>query len=146
MATDLPSELVYSRESELVNELEGMLVSSENPFSHLTTACEFNYLEGKVDLIAANDAGELFSFEAKLKRWRTAVYQAYRNTSFSHYSYVVLPMQAAQHALKRRHEFEQRGVGLCAVSVAGIKVEILAVRKTPLRPWLTSTAIAYIKR
>jgi len=146
MARLQSSSVCYTRESQLVNELEGMLVSKENPFSQLTIACEFNYVEGKVDVIAANDAGELFSFEAKLNRWRNAVHQAYRNTSFSHYSYVVLPAQAAQHALKRRHEFDLRGIGLCAVGVDGIKVEIPAARKTPLRPWLTNTAMEYIKR
>lgn len=146
MANELPPAFCYSLESELVDELEGMLVSSENPFSQLKVASEFNYVEGKVDVIAANEAGELFSFEAKLNRWRTAVHQAYRNTSFSHYSYVVLPTQAAKHALKRRHEFELRGVGLCAVGAEGIKVEIPAVRKTPLRLWLTNTAMEYIRR
>ena len=146
MTREIPSAINYFRETELVNELENILVSSNNPFSELNIACEFNYVEGRVDVIAANHAGELFSFEAKLTRWRTAVNQAYRNTSFSHYSYVVLPVQAAPNALRSRHEFERRGVGLCAIGEEGIKIEILAARNTPLRPWLTNTAMEYIRR
>lgn len=135
---------VYRLESQLVEELEGILASRENPFSRMSLAFEFNYQEGKVDIVASNDSGELFSFEAKLTRWRTAVHQAYRNTSFSHYSYVVLPAYAARNALKSRHEFERRGVGLCSISDAGMTVEIPASKRTPLLPWLTDSAMEYI--
>jgi hypothetical protein len=136
---------LFQLESQLVRQLEGLLISAENPFAQLALGSEFNYVEGKVDVIAANDEGDLFSFEAKLKRWKSAVHQAYRNTSFSHYSYVVLPADAAKHAIKRRHEFERRGVGLCAVDQNGLTVHIEAARKEPLRPWLTDNAIEYIR-
>lgn len=137
---------MYEQECQLVRDLESILGNDENPFSRLTIAFEFNYQDGKVDIVASNDQGELLSFEAKLSRWRTAVHQAYRNTSFSHYSYVVLPVRAAQRASKRRHEFERRGVGLCAVGARGITIEIPATKKTPLRPWLTNTAMEYINK
>jgi hypothetical protein len=135
---------VYRLESQLVEELEGILVSSDNPFSQMSLAFEFNYQEGKVDVVASNGCGELFSFEAKLTRWRTAVNQAYRNTSFSHYSYVVLPAYAAKNALRSRHEFERRGVGLCSIGDEGMIVEIPASKRTPLLPWLTDSAMEYI--
>jgi predicted RecB family endonuclease len=135
---------VYQLESQLVAELESILAGGENPFSRMAIAFEFNYQEGKVDIVASNDSGELFSFEAKLTRWRTAVHQAYRNTSFSHYSYVVLPVYAAKNALRSRHEFERRGVGLCSISDAGMTVEIPASKRTPLLPWLTDSAMEYI--
>jgi hypothetical protein len=136
---------MFQLESQLVRELEGLLVSGENPFSQLALAFEFNYVEGKVDVVGSNGDGDLFSFEAKLNRWKAAVHQAYRNTSFSHYSYVVLPADAAKHAVKRRHEFERRGVGLCAVDQDGLTIHIEAARKQPLLPWLTNTAIEYIR-
>jgi len=143
--TELVKEPMFQLESQLVQKLEGILGRSDNPFAELALAGEFNYVEGKVDVVASNDNGELFSFEAKLKRWKTAVHQAFRNTSFSHYSYVVLPADAVQQAIKRRHEFERRGVGLCAVDQHGLTVHITAMRKHPLQPWLTNTAIEYIK-
>lgn len=135
---------MYRLESQLVDELEGILASRENPFSQMEIAFEFNYKEGKVDVVASNNSGELFSFEAKLTRWRTAVHQAYRNTSFSHYSYVVLPAYAAKNALRSRHEFERRGIGLCSISGDGMTVEIPASKRTPLLPWLTDSAMEYI--
>src|SRR5688572_26729151 len=82
---------MFQLESQLVRELEALLVRGVNPFAQLALAFEFNYVEGKVDVVGSNVDGDLFSFEAKLNRWKTAVHQAYRNTSFSHYSYVVLP-------------------------------------------------------
>lgn len=136
---------MFQLESQLVQKLEGLLGSDNNPFTPLALAAEFNYVEGRVDLVASNGDGELFSFEAKLKRWKTAVHQAFRNTSFSHYSYVVLPADAVHQAIKRRHEFERRGVGLCAVAHHGLIVHIPATRQRPLLPWLTTTAIEYIK-
>jgi hypothetical protein len=136
---------MFQLESQLVRELEGLLIGTENPFAQLALGFEFNYVEGRVDIIGANDDGDLFSFEAKLNRWKTAVHQAYRNTSFSHYSYVVLPANTAQHAIRRRHEFERRGIGLCAVDQNGLTIHIPAARKQPLRPWLTNTAIEYIR-
>ena len=138
-------EAMFQLESQLVQKLEGFLGSADNPFTPLALASEFNYVEGRVDLVASNGDGELFSFEAKLKRWKTAVYQAFRNTSFSHYSYVVLPADAVQQAIKRRHEFERRGVGLCAVAHHELIVHIPATRQRPLHPWLTNTAIEYIR-
>jgi predicted RecB family endonuclease len=135
---------VYQLESQLVAELEDILASSENPFSQMAIAFEFNYQEGKVDIVASNDRGELFSFEAKLTRWRTAVHQAYRNTSFSHYSYVVLPAYAAKNAMRSRHEFERRGIGLCSIRDDCLIIEIPASKRTPLLPWLTNSAMEYI--
>jgi predicted RecB family endonuclease len=137
---------MYRLESELVEELEAVLASSGNPFPKMAIAFEFNYQEGKVDVVASNGCGELFSFEAKLTRWRTAVHQAYRNTSFSHYSYVVLPAYAAKSALRSRHEFERRGIGLCSISDNGMTIEITASKRTPLLPWLTDSAMEYISR
>jgi predicted RecB family endonuclease len=138
------SPKMYRLESQLVEELEAVLASNENPFAQMAVAFEFNYQEGKVDVVASNGCGELFSFEAKLTRWRTAVHQAYRNTSFSHYSYVVLPAYAAKNALRSRHEFERRGIGLCSISDDGMTIEIPASKRTPLLPWLTDSAMEYI--
>jgi hypothetical protein len=136
---------MFQLESQLVGKLEDILVDTDNPFSELAIAFEFDYQAGRVDVIATNTNGELFAFEAKLSRWRGAVNQAYRNTSFTHYSYVVLPMLVARNALKFRYEFERRGIGLCSVGLEGIVIEIPASRRTPLQPWLTNSAMEYIK-
>jgi hypothetical protein len=135
---------MYKLECHLVSDVEEILSTSDNPFSELRFALEFNHSDGRVDIIALTVEGELIAFEAKLTRWRIAINQAYRNTSFSHYSYVMLPQQTVKNALKRRHEFETLGIGLCSVDPSGITVEIPASRKAPFQPWLTDTAMQYI--
>lgn len=135
---------MYNLECDLVEEFEDLLANSDHPFATLRIALEFGHSDGRVDIIASTQRGELIAFEAKLKQWRVAINQAYRNTSFSHYSYVVLPPQTVKNALKRRHEFERLGVGLCSVSPEGLVIEIPACRKVPFQPWITDTAMRYI--
>jgi hypothetical protein len=76
-------EPMFQLECQLVQKLEGILGRNDSPFAELALAAEFNYVEGRVDVVASNDDGELFSFEAKLKRWKTAVHQAFRSRSWS---------------------------------------------------------------
>jgi hypothetical protein len=139
---------VYKLESHLVKDLESHLINSENPFTQLNIAFEFDYKNGRTDVIGLTDDGHLIAFEAKLTRWRDAVHQAYRSTSFAHYSYVVLPKSAVENALRESHEFERRGIGLCSIdpSVASsvINIEIPAEKKEPLLRWLTNKALEYI--
>lgn len=135
---------MFDRESELVTALEHSLGDESCPFAQLMIAFEFNYHEGCIDVVGRNGKGELFGFEAKLSYWQKAVHQAYRNTSFTHYSYVVLPEAVARKAVRARHEFERRGIGLCSIAQEGVFIEIEAARKTPLRPWLTDSALEYI--
>ncbi len=135
---------MFDRESELVTALERRLGEDECPFAQLMIAFEFDYHEGRIDVVGRNSKGELFGFEAKLSYWQKAVHQAYRNTSFTHYSYVVLPDAVAKKAVRARHEFERRGIGLCSITPDGILIEIPAAKNTPLRPWLTDSALEYI--
>lgn len=139
---------MYKLESHLVKDLESHLMRPENPFSQLNIAFEFDYRSGRTDVIGLTVDGYVIAFEAKLTRWRDAVHQAYRSTSFAHYSYVVLPKNAVDNALRRRHEFERRGIGLCSIDPSAessiIIVEIPAAKKEPLLGWLTNTALEYI--
>ena len=137
---------MYKLELQLVKEFQSNLANAHNPFAVSDVAIEFNYNNGKVDIIGKTRDGNLVAFEAKLSRWRVALNQAYRNTSFAHYSYVVLPELSAKKALNELHEFERRGVGLCSVGSHGTKVEIPASRKDPLQPWLTNIALNYISK
>lgn len=109
-------------------------------------ACEFNYIRGRTDVIAINKNGDLLAFEAKLLQWKTALHQAYKNSSFAHYSYVIVPTDVAKNALRGKYEFEKRGVGLCSVDSSGVHIEIHATKKRPLQPWLTNNALEYIAR
>lgn len=135
---------LYELECHLVDEFKVLLSKSENPFQIVGTSSEFDYRAGRVDIIADAGTGILIAFEAKLSRWRTALVQAYRNTAFAHYSYVLMPENTTNSPLKNSYEFERRGIGLCSVGPSGIRIEIEAVKKDPLQPWLTSAALDHV--
>jgi len=135
---------MYELEIDLVKDFQTKISGTPNKFTIIAVASEFNYIEGKVDLIAKNENGDLIAFEAKLSRWRTALNQAYRNSSFAHYSYVVLPEITADNAVICIDEFCRRGVGLCSFGSSGLRVEIPATRRNPIQPWVTNMALSYI--
>ena len=135
---------MYSLEIQLVEDFKNNLLPLDHPFRITELADEFNYLNGRVDVIAKSEEGLLIAFEAKLKKWRIALNQAYRNSSFAHLSYVVLPTDSAMNALRNYNEFLKRGVGLCSVNSHGIKIEIDAKKNEPLQPWLTDSAFNFI--
>ena len=130
-------------ESVLVSMLTERLKNQDNPFSVVTVGLEFGHHSGRVDLVAVSDIGELWTFEAKLKKWRDAVHQAYRNTSFAHYSYVLLPTKIAENAFRYEREFQRRGIGLCTIDESQITILIRATRKEPIQPWITENAIEH---
>lgn len=135
---------MYKFESILVDDFSAHLEKYKNPFAVSAYAREFNYLNGKVDIIAKSKRGNLFSFEAKLRNWQKALNQAYRSTTFSHYSYVILPLSNAKKVLKYKYEFNRRGVGLCSIENSKVIIEIKASRRKPIQPWLTKSAIQFI--
>lgn len=135
---------MYKTEQKLVTQFNKSLKCNSSPFPINNTASEFNYISGIVDLIANLESDELVAFEAKITRWKDALNQAYRCSSFAHYSYVVIPQSEIPRALKRKHEFEFRGIGLCGIEKSIVKIELPAVKKEPLLPWLTKRARLHI--
>jgi hypothetical protein len=112
-------------------------------FNCLDIAIEFVHGSGRTDVIA-QCGGELIAFETKLRDWRRAMQQAYRNSSFAHYSYVALPAAAADKA--NTAEFVKRNIGLCSIDRGEVKITIAAPKQEPLKPWITATAIAVCAR
>ena len=135
---------MYELEKCLVEDFKESICHSKNVFAISDFAFEFYYQSGRVDIICLTDDRKLIAFEAKLTRWRTAVHQAYRNSSFAHYSYVIIPTEIVANAIKHRREFDRRGLGLCSISPDGISIEISAPQKNPLLSWLTQSAFDYI--
>jgi len=132
---------MFCSEEALVDSFSSNLDKEGSCFRDLNMVREFQYPEGRADMIGSSSTSEVTAFEAKLDKWRVALYQAYRNSFYAHYSYVVLPVNKRRIALQYRHEFERRGVGLCTVNEEGIHIEIEACRKEPLRLWLTRNAV-----
>jgi hypothetical protein len=85
------------------------------------------------------------SFEAKLDRWKDAMHQAYRNTCYSHLSYVLLPEAVAFKAKDALPEFQRRGVGICTVRRGEVVVLHHPQAVEPLHPWLSERASAAAK-
>ena len=136
---------LFDSENELVHSFL-LLVGNKrrSPFAAPLVAREFNYLNGKIDVIALGKDRRVFGFEAKLTRWKEALHQAYRNAAFCHFSYVLLPSEVSNRALSASDSFFQRGVGLCSLANGHIEIKIRAPLNKPLQPWLTRSAQEFI--
>jgi hypothetical protein len=137
---------MYSTEKMLVEQLVRVLAREGNPWGPISVSCEFFYSRGRTDVVALTDRNVLIAFEAKLKDWRCALDQAYRNTCFAHKSYVVVPEATALTAFSYVAEFKRRGVGLCYVDVAG---EVCVLEEpelsTPIEPWVAMQAASHVR-
>ncbi|RPI18475.1 MAG: hypothetical protein EHM58_05315 [Ignavibacteriae bacterium] len=137
---------MYTKESQLVKDFQKKLKTTRKKnVKCLNFATEFNYRSGKTDIIGITKDGFLIAFEAKLYKWKDALHQAYKNTIYAHYSYVVLPDKTATIALKFIDEFEKRGIGLCTINQSSIIVHIEAIKNCPYSVWLTEHANNYIE-
>ena len=131
---------LFESESELVDSFCSELNAEESPWAVVAHAREFGYGRGCTDVIALSAADRLIAFEAKLTRWRDALDQAYKSTSFAHQSFVLLPEETATRAAEYAQEFKRRSVGLCFISLQGLVVLIQAVDQQPIQPWLSEKA------
>ena len=135
---------MYQKETQLVKTIETHMQCNQTPFSELHLAFEFPHTNGRADIIGKNNKKKLFAFEAKLSNWKKALTQAYRNSSYAHYSYVILPSDQVKNVMKHKTEFIRRRVGLCSVSQNKITIKIKAKKNQPLKPWLTKNALERI--
>jgi hypothetical protein len=142
----LKVEMTFDTEQMLVNNFVDLLESRSTPFGDVSFACEFDYSRGRTDVVALRDGGHVIAFEAKLRDWRTALHQAYRNTCFAHQSFVLLPKVAALNALNCRAEFEMRRVGLCCLDGAHLVVLHDSPSTPPIEPWLASEVILQVNQ
>jgi hypothetical protein len=136
--------LSFRYESEFVEEFIAMMLE-HSPFALKQFAKEFNYMSGRIDCIACDNLQHLYSFEAKLTKWKDAVHQAFRNTSLSHYSYVILPCQIARSVTRFEVCFAEKRVGLATIEAGKIIILIQAPYNDPIRPWLTDSAFSYLE-
>src|SRR5690349_20380937 len=93
-----PRSKGYRSEAAFVRAFVSSLQAGSGPWELQSTAREFDYQRGRTDVVGVSQAGQVVSFEAKLDRWKDAMHQAYRNTCFSHRSYVLLPEPVAMRA------------------------------------------------
>ncbi len=135
----------YESEAQLVRELVEAIRLDTAPLHAVQIGEEFNYNDGRTDVLSITTNGELVAFEAKLTHWRVALHQAYRATSFAHRAYVVMPANVAHRALKHVDEFDRRKVGLCAMQPDGtIAVLRAAPRVDPFMPRVSQRALDFL--
>jgi hypothetical protein len=135
----------YESEADLVREFVAAVQSTNTPFPAVKVGQEFNYNDGRTDVLLSS-AGELIAFEAKLTHWKVALHQAYRNTSYAHRSYVLLPTSVAERVVLFSSEFERRRVGLCTIADGSIRILHSAPRVEPPMPWVSDRAVSYLSR
>lgn len=63
---------------------------------------------------------ELWAYEAKLTNWKRALYQASQYKAFSNYSYVVMPKEGIEPAIKNIKAFKINNIGLIQVEESGL--------------------------
>lgn len=132
----------FHTEKALTEALVRHLRRISNPWGRVRVTREFFYHRGRTDVVALTRDGTILAFEAKLKNWREALHQAYRNSCFAHGTYVVVPKSTALLAHRYSAEFESRHVGLCVVSRNALIVLHEARPSKPLQPWLSGQAAA----
>jgi len=135
----------FRSEREMVDVLLAFLTSGASPWCLSGMQTEFEYSNGRTDVIGLLGSNIVLALEAKLTKWREALQQAYRNTCFAHQSLVVLPWEVAERASAYRQEFVRRNVGLCGVRLDGVVMLIEPCGIEPLMPYLTSKAIALME-
>ena len=109
--------MTFTTEQMLVDTFVSLLETERTPWGAVLFAREFDYLRGRVDIVAVANAHTLIAVEAKLKDWKSALHQAYHDTCFAHQSFVLLPKARALAALNFLGEFQRRSVGLCYMMV-----------------------------
>lgn len=133
----------FDTEAALVEQFVDQLAAGTTTFGGVQVTREWDHRSGFVDVLARDGAGQLIAFEAKLTDWRRAYHQAYRNTAYAHKAYILLPESVARRALKHRDDFEQRGIGLCAMQADGVQILVDAAEQDPLMKWLRAKAHEY---
>lgn len=132
---------MYKLEEYLVNDFISCLLESPfSTFGDLKITREFDYKQGRVDIIALAENEIIIAFEAKLKKWREALHQAYRNTCFANYSFIVVPEETAKKASIYYAEFSRRSVGICYISNNHVVIEHDAKEVNPFQIWISEKA------
>ena len=141
----LSSSCCFLTESSLVEELLKMVTFRGALVKCEAVTLEFGFDSGRTDLLGITLESDLHAFEAKLSKWKSALHQAFKNSSFAHYVYVVMPERTSKAAIRAKLEFEKRGVGLIILGGKSPKIEIKPRRFDPLLPWITRTAQKILK-
>lgn len=131
---------MYKLEKNLVRDFIKVMGKTEFSQGKTLFTTEFDYSRGRADVVIFRNKTDVIAIEAKLKKWKFALHQAYRNTCFADYSYVLLPKETALLAMEFEEEFIRRSVGLCYISNGCFYTLISAKKNIPLQNYLYDKA------
>lgn len=117
-----------------------VLRQGRSPWGPLDLATEWDYQAGRTDVLARTCQRSLIAFEAKLRDWKKASLQAYRNTTYAHHAYVVMPIKQAARVAVEPELFARYGIGLCGVHGDTVEVLIEGQARDAILPWVTERA------
>lgn len=137
--------MCFSNEKSMVDSFVTLMSTKETPWGAVQVATEFYYQRGRTDIVAQAADDSVIAVEAKLKNWRAALQQAFRNRCFADVSYVLLPKNVAEQAHRYSGEFDRRKVGICYLESSGIVVLHSPQRCLPFEPWLSIRAKQHIE-
>lgn len=132
---------MYREEIQLVSQFRKTISELTTPLKIKHTEIEFVHLSGRTDIVGITDDGEIIAIEAKLTNWKNALQQAYRNTCFAHFSYVLLPSNKLTPAIKSEVEFTKRNVGLLTLVDNEVQIIIESRRNQPFVERITDRAL-----
>lgn len=132
------------KEQALVSSFIHHMRTDRSPWGDVHVATEFDYRRGRTDIVAYTADASVIAIEAKLRDWRGALHQAFRNRCFAHQSYVLLPKDIALRAHQYLAEFDRRRVGICYLDGEQIVVLHPAEGADPIEPWLSLRAKDHI--
>jgi hypothetical protein len=131
---------IFKKEKDLIKAFISHIKNNQYDVNLVAWSFEFNFSGGRTDIIAENTERKVYAFEAKLHNLKKVMNQAYRNTSFADYSFVVLPENRKHAVSKLAAEFKRRKIGLVFVNEEKAWTEIDASHHFPLLPWLKDKA------
>lgn len=135
---------MFSDEKSMVSCFIQHLQVVSSPWGSLKFKTEFYYQRGRTDVVAVAQDGTVIAFEAKLRKWKEALHQAYRNLCFANASFVVMPQAFDAEMALHQGEFRRFGIGLCTVSEDRIDIIYQPPAVQPLQPWLKERASKYV--
>lgn len=131
---------MFSSEAILVDSSLEMLRNEFNVNNSIIKIIkEPKGLFGVPDVLLYN--GYIIAIEFKLRNWKQAIKQAYRYTSFSYESYVLLDKQYASNIKNHIDEFMRFNIGLGVVDEHSIEFYYKPKVKVPYSSELMSKAL-----
>jgi hypothetical protein len=115
--------MAFATEREMVQSIiKSTYIDELTASSQSIVKEEVSGFFGIPDIVVATDnAGKQLSYayEAKLKNWKKAIFQAFRYKAFADFSYVIMDHDHVKPALSQLEKFKRSNIGLLSINDSG---------------------------